>query len=76
MGNDYISGNKCGLYTAGMKMLSGITVACVLEDASGTATTPNNLFMCPSVYTFIHSSFLCVDICIGEDTIELILIIL
>lgn len=56
MGNDYIPGNKCGLSTAGMKMLSGMTVTCGLEDISGSATTLNNVFMCASVYTFYKLS--------------------
>lgn len=58
MGNDYVPGNKCGLSTAGMKMLSGMTVACELEDASGTATTPNNVFMCAH-----YTPFVCVCVC-------------
>lgn len=36
MGDDYIPGNKCGLSTAGMKMLSGIAVDRGLEDVSKT----------------------------------------
>lgn len=68
MGDDYIPGNKCGLSTAGMKMLSGMTVACVLDDVSGSATTPNNVFMCASVDN-LYSLPLCVDKCIIADTI-------
>lgn len=45
MGDDHIPGNKCGLLTAGMKMLSGVAVACGLEDVSGSATPLNNVFL-------------------------------
>lgn len=41
MGDDYIPGNKCGLSTAGIKMLSGVAVAYGLEDVSGLATPLN-----------------------------------
>ena len=63
MGDDYILGNKCGLSTAGMKMLSGVAVAYGLEDVSGTASPLNSAFMCASVSTFIQSIFMCVDTC-------------
>ncbi len=53
-GDDYIPGNKCGLSTAGTKMLSE---ACGLGDVSGSGLLNNkciSAFMCK----FIHS--LCV----------------
>lgn len=61
MGDDYIPGNKCGLPTAGMKMLSGVAVAYGLEDVSGSATPLNNIFLylCAHSYSLI---FMCVDI--------------
>lgn len=37
MGDDYIPGNKCGLSTAGMKMVSAVAMAYGLEDVMGRA---------------------------------------
>lgn len=60
MGDDYIPGNKCGLSTAGMKMLSGVAVAYGLENVSGSASPLNNVFTCASVCTFTQSICVCV----------------
>lgn len=63
-GDDYIPGNKCGLSTAGMKMLSGVAVPYGLEDVSGSTTPLNNMYMCASACTFMHSSaFVCGGLC-------------
>lgn len=58
IGDDCIPGNKCGLSTAGMKMLSGVVLAYGLEHVSGLATSLNNAFMCTNVFTFILSDCL------------------
>lgn len=56
MGDDYIPipGNKCGLSTAGMKMLSGVAVAYGLEDVSGSATPLNCI--CVRIHTVLSLS--------------------
>lgn len=55
MGDDYIPGNKCGLSTAGMKMLSRVAVAYGLEDVSGSATPLQSVYTCACVCTFMQS---------------------
>lgn len=55
MGDDYIPGNKCGLSTAGMKILSGVAVAYGLEDVSGSATPQWSVYTCACVCIFMQS---------------------
>lgn len=73
-GDDYIPGNKCGLSTAGMKMLSGVAVAYGLEDVSGSATPLNNMCMSASVSTYIQSlcawTYASMHVC-GKDPLAL-----
>lgn len=53
VGDDCIPGNKCGLSTAGMKMLSGVAVAYGLENVTGSASSLNNVFyVCINVHSY------------------------
>ena len=54
--DDYISGNKYGLSTAGMEIVSGVAVARGLEDAIGSAIYSTPVFKCVCV---------CVSVCVN-----------
>ena len=62
--DDYISGNKYGLSTAGMEMLSGVAVARGLEDAIGSAIHSTPVFKCVCVRVCVCVCvFVCVRVC-------------
>lgn len=76
MGDDYIPGNKCGLSTAGMKMLSGVAVAYGLEDVSGSATPLQNfVHLCAHSCSLISLcvwtyACVCINACVYRDPLD------